>query len=70
MTRATFAPSVLGLLSEVLTFSLMAGLTIASAAAVAEPLIAKPTPIHASAAPTAAPIAKLPQVVVIVKRAS
>ncbi len=66
MTRATFTPSVLGLLSDVLTFSLMIGLTAASAAAVAEPLMAKPTPIHASAAP----IAKLPPVVVIVKRAS
>ncbi len=70
MTRNTFSLSSLGLLSDVLTFSLMIGLTIASAAAVAEPLIAKPTPIHASAAPTAAPIAKLPQVVVIVKRVS
>jgi hypothetical protein len=66
MTRNTFSLSSLGLLSDVLTFSLMIGLTIASAAAVAEPLIAKPTPVHASATP----IAKLPPVVVIVKRAS
>ena len=66
MTRATFSPSSLGLLSDVLTFSIMIGLTAASAAAMAAPLMAKPTPIHASAGP----IAKLPPVVVIVKRAT
>jgi hypothetical protein len=70
MNRIAFAPSILGRLSDVLTFAVMAGLTLTSVAAAAAPLVKAPAPIHASAAPTAAPIAQLPTVVVIVKRAA
>ena len=70
MTRNTYAPSILGRLSDVLTFAIMAGLTLTSVAAAAAPLVQEPTPLRASAASTSPSIAQLPPVVVIVKRAS
>jgi hypothetical protein len=70
MTRNPYAPSILGRLSDVLTFTIMAGLTLTSVAAAAAPLIHEPTPIRDTVTVSSAPMAQLPPVVVIVKRAS
>ncbi|MFN4116033.1 MAG: hypothetical protein ACK4F7_05960 [Inhella sp.] len=76
MTARNTPRSILSPLSDVLTFATMAGLAVASAAAIASPLVERPEPLRlptvvvtAKSSVSAEPV-RLPMVVVTAKRST